>query len=436
MKVDTSYPLNDEPVSTALPGAKSALLLLLSINLFNYIDRFILAAVEEEIAKEYGASAFQMGWLATAFLLTYMLISPIFGWLADHWRRWAIVGIGVILWSLASGASGLTYGYTFLLVMRCMIGVGEAAYGPVAPTLISDLYPVNVRGKVLAWFYCAIPFGGALGFAIGGFFKGHWHWAFYLTLPPGLLLGLLCLLKREPPRGEIEHHAEKKRASFQDYVALSRIPSYVICTIGMTLMTFAIGGISFWMPRYLGAQASLKGQNVSLTFGIITAVMGLSATLVGGWLGDKLRPRFPGSYFMVSAGGMLVGTPLFLAHLYAPFPAAWFLLAAAVFCLFLNTGPANTVLANVTPPRVRATAFALNIFIIHALGDAISPPLLGWISEHFSMRTGFVTVSIMMALGGAVWLLGIKYLAQDTEGVGARVDDVGFDVIPKSQPQS
>src|SRR5215217_4239454 len=169
---------SDSPATAPRPGARAALILLLAINLFNYVDRYILAAVEETVSKEFGVSMARMGSLMTAFLFTYMLISPLFGWLADRVSRWALIGIGVILWSLASGGSGLSRTFGMLMVMRCFIGVGEGAYGPVAPTLIADLYPLAIRGKVLAWFFAAIPVGSALGYVLGGLFVGgkHWHW--------------------------------------------------------------------------------------------------------------------------------------------------------------------------------------------------------------------------------------------------------------------
>ena len=419
-----------------LPGARTALLLLLVINMFNYIDRQVLAAVEPEIRRqllpdeEPGSAKFKMGLLSTAFLITYMVIAPLFGWLAERSSRWALVGIGVLLWSLASGASGLDWpvglgaAFWLLLLTRCFVGVGEGAYGPVAPTMISDLYPIRERGRVLAWFYAAIPVGGALGYAFGEIVVGKvggpdaWRWAFYLVVPPGLLLGILCFMMREPPRGhsDLGEVGSLRKASIQDYLALFRIPSYVLDTLGMTAMTFAIGGLAYWMPDYLEEKNApgLLGIGPRTTFGIITVLSGLLATILGGIAGDRLRGRFPGSYFLVSGGAMLFGFPMMLLFLYVPFPAAWLFAFLAVFALFFNTGPTNTILANVTHPSVRASAFALNILIIHALGDAISPPVIGYIAGKTDMTVGFIVVSTFMMLGGVLWLWGARYLERDT----------------------
>jgi MFS family permease len=191
----------------------------------------------------------------------------------------------------------------------------------------------------------------------------------------------------------------------------------------MTAMTFAIGGISLWLPRYLFKDraadfcgAPSLGQ-INMIFGGITVVAGLLATLCGGWVGDRLRQRFPSSYFLVSGLAMLLAFPFTLLMLHSPFPLAWIFVFIAIFFLFFNTGPANAALANVTPPATRATAFALNILLIHALGDAISPPLIGWIAGQTNMNTAFLTVSAMMIVASTLWLLGARYLARYTAAV-------------------
>ncbi|MFN0012583.1 MAG: spinster family MFS transporter [Phycisphaerales bacterium] len=428
-------------VSTAAPGARQALALLLLLNLFNYLDRYILAAVEPLIRADFFApddptAKSKMGLLATAFLVSYMVAAPLFGWLADRWRRWLIVATGCLVWTLASGASGLATGFMVMLVMRMFVGIGEAAYGPTAPTLIADLFPVARRGWVLSWFYVAIPIGSALGFVVGGKVAAmaSWHWAFFVVVPPGLLLAAWCLFQREPGRGASDGRVAPQRARLGDAAALFRTPSWVLNTLGMTAMTFAIGGVSFWMPTYIH---EFRGQSdlatVNLVFGGITVVAGLAATLSGGWLSDRLRARYPGSYFLVSGLSMLAGFPMFVGVLYAPFPLAWGLIAGAIFCLFFSTGPTNTILANVVHPSQRATGFAVNIFLIHALGDAISPPVIGWATDatrsvahpQGNMNTGFLLVSGAILLSGVLWLIGTRHLAADTARAPTRLGNSG-----------
>lgn len=474
-----------------LPGARTALILLLLINLFNYIDRQVLAAnvtpIERQLlpyrepdavrlsstigllaspagyapltaataldpvrAEQGKDNKERIGDLAMAFMLSYMLIAPLFGWLANRIPRWRLVAIGVILWSLASGASGLAgtlhdskwmaagglavfFGsFGFLLLTRCFIGVGEAAYGPIAPTLISDLYPVKIRGSVLAWFYAAIPVGGALGYALGGLLG--WPDAFYWVVPPGILLGLWCWFMPEPKSGQADlaHSHSVRRPRLGEYLILLRTPSYVLDTLGMTAMTFSIGGIAIWMPDYIYSYRHEPDPNrINILFGAIVVVSGLGATLLGGIVGDRLRPRFAGSYFLVSGLSMLVAFPLFLSVLYVPFPWAWLCIFFACFFLFFNTGPTNTILANVTHPALRAPAFAINILLIHLFGDAFSPKIMGRIADRFAvggqanMNAAFLAVSGMILVGGLFWLAGIPFLARDTARAPTRLDTPG-----------
>jgi MFS family permease len=406
-----------------MSGASGALFLLLVINLFNYIDRQVLAALEPDIRGTFFSASdvnamTKTGLLGDAFFVTYMVSAPILGLLADRFSRWIIIGSAVILWSLASGGSGLAATFGILFATRICVGIGEGGYGPAAPTILSDLFPIETRGRVMAIFCAAIPVGSALGYVIGGLIGAHlgWRWAFYLVAPPGLLLGLLCFWQRDP-RVAADHLTQKSsRRSLRDYLNLFRTRSYLINCIAMTLMTFVTGGLGFWVPAYLRFRN--QSPDVGMTiFGLITVVAGLVSTLLGGVIADRLRSRFAGSYFWVSGIGMLIACPFFIATLYIPFPAAWITMFLAIFFLFLNTGPSNTALANVSLPAVRATAFAANIFVIHALGDVQAFWLLGYIGGHTNMHVAFLFVSGIILLSGVAWLIGMKYLPADTAAV-------------------
>ena len=488
--------------AVVMPRAGLALALLTSINLFNYIDRQVLSAVLPRL--ELDATLFRpddpwlkskLGLLTTAFLVSYMLISPIFGRLGDRFSRWWLVAFGVIVWSLASGGSGLATSFAMLLITRCIVGIGEAAYGPVAPSMLSDMYPESIRGKVMSWFYLAIPVGSALGFVVGGMVADTaWGWpgAFQVVVLPGLILGSLCLLMKEPPRPKLS--ADHVRESWGSILReLKGIRSFVMCCAGMTCTTFVLGGVAAWTPYYIferearfeiagkkleevGAKTvsdgtplvpqaviaklkALEGSavldskelkttllngglsadelsqyqsrivdavvaedsislgKIDFTFGVIVVVGGLLATLFGGWLGDKLREKIPGAYFQVCGYGALLGFPAFLMMIFMPFPWAWIGVFLAVFWLFVNTGPANAILANVTRPSIRASAFAVNILIIHLFGDAISPPLIGFIADHSSLTVALLGSSSLILLGGVLWIAGARSLDAETKAV-------------------
>jgi len=415
-----------ETTERARAGARAALWLLLAINLFNYIDRQILAALEPDIRATFFTAGdvnamWKTGLLGDAFFVTYMVSAPILGLLADRFSRWIIVGSAVILWSLASGGSGLAATFAILFATRICVGIGEGGYGPAAPTILADLFRIQTRGRVMAIFYAAIPVGSALGYVIGGLVGAHlgWRWAFYLVTPPGLLLGVLCFLQRDPRVAAHQPAQQSPRRSLRDYVRLFRTRSYLLNCVAQTLMTFVTGGLGFWVAAYLRYRN--QSPDVGMTvFGLITVVAGLVSTLLGGVVADKLRSRFAGSYFWVSGIGMLIACPFFIATLYTPFPAAWVPMFFAIFFLFVNTGPSNTALANVSLPAVRATAFAVNILVIHALGDVQAFWLLGYIGGHTNMHVAFLFVSGIIFLSGLVWLIGVKYLPADTAAVESR----------------
>ena len=413
-------------LETRLPGARRALALLLCINLFNYIDRYILAAMEPKIREAFFApgdpdAMAKTGALATAFLVSYMVMAPLFGWVADRSSRWLLAGIGVAVWSLASGASGLAGSFGILLLTRVFVGVGEAGYGPAAPTLIADYFPQSVRGRVLSFFYLAIPVGSALGFVFGGVVGSAlgWRWPFYLVTIPGLLLAGLCYGMKEPRKLLAQSGRETQPAGlpfWKGIAGLLRNRSYLSNTAAMTALTFAIGGLSFWVPSSIHESRRQPdlGQ-INTIFGAITVVGGLFATVSGGLLADWVKRRHPGGYFLVSGVGMMIAFPLTVAMLFTPFPWFWGMLFLVEFFLFFNTGPANAALVEVTAPAIRATAFAVNIFLIHAMGDAISPPLIGAIADKWQMNAAFLAVSAMIAIAGLFWLLGAKFLESDTE---------------------
>ncbi len=273
------------------------------------------------------------GTLAPAFLVTYMLSAPILGFLADRFSRWIIVGVCVILWSLATAASGLAATFAALFITRIFVGIGEGGYGPAAPTILADYFKLQTRGRIMAIFCVAIPVGSALGYVLGGIISHQlgWRWAFYLVAIPGIVLGLSCFFQ-EDPRARTGVREERKRARLNDYLALLRNRSFVFNCLAQTAMTFALGGLAFWMSAYL----IFRNQSPALAipvFGGITVVAGLTSTLLGGFVADRLQKRFSGSYFLVSGVGMLLAFPLFIAMLYTPFPMAWVSpLRRGVFC--------------------------------------------------------------------------------------------------------
>jgi MFS family permease len=396
------------------------------VNLLNYIDRQVLFAVFPLIKIDLHLSDTALGFLGSAFMLSYMLFAPLFGWLGDHWSRTRLASGGLIVWSLATALSGFAPGYRTLLAARATVGVGEASFGTVSPGLIADFFPKERCGRVLAWFYVAIPVGSALGYLLGGLLgeRYGWHAAFLTVGVPGLLLAIPIALLRTPPRGGDDAGAhpafgrplprgEGNKAT-AGYAALFRNRSFVCNTLAMAAMTFAIGGLAQWIPSFLTRAHSLDVAKANTLFGATTVLAGIMGTLAGGWLGDCWQKRSGKGYLLISGWGFLIGTPF----------AAWAILAPgligcitaifiAEFFLFLNTGPLNTVIINVSNPAVRAMAFAVNIFFIHALGDAVSPSILGWLSDQWGLRSALLITPFAMVLAGLFCFVCGRFVVQD-----------------------
>ncbi len=406
----------------SIRSARLAVALLFGVNFLNYIDRYVIAAVGPMIQADFGLKDTDFGWTGSMFMIAYMVASPIAGVLADRFPRRFFVGGGVVVWSLATVASGLAGNFRHLLAARSVIGIGEAGFGGVAPTLISDLFPREKRGRVLSYFYVAIPVGSALGFLLGGYVGEHWGWrhAFYIAGGPGLLLGALAFFMAEPARGagdgavSASHRFEMGAAK-----GLLGNRSFIHTTLGLSAMTFALGGMAFWMPTFFHRERGLPLAEANTLFGALTVGSGLVGTFLGGFLGDWFLKRTPKAYLLVSGWGMLLAVPFAYVGLHATDRGVYLpALFLAEVLVFLNTGPANAVLVNVALPEIRATAISVSIFVYHLLGDVPSPILIGKLSDRSgSLEGALMLTTVAMAVSGVFYLLGARTLGDDTERV-------------------
>lgn len=408
-----SVPVDVAPRARPARGAAFGLGILAFINLFNYLDRYLVAGVLPEIEAEFGIDHVQAGLLGTVFLVVYMVAAPLGGFLGDRMPRKYLIAGGVALWSLATVGSGLATSFFLLLVARAIIGIGEAGYGTVAPSIISDLYPKDRRTRALSYFYIAIPLGAAFGYAIGSSIGARygWHAAFFVGGAPGLVLAVLILFMREPVRGAMDPDAPAKLTFRQGFPELARNPVFWFNTAGLTLMTFSIGGLAYWMPAFLELERGMPPAIRGIGFGAVTAVAGIVGTLLGGWLGDWADRRRVGGGMWVSGLGLVAGAPfMFLAANARSAPAILALVFVAQLLLFLNSGPINAAIVNCVSPAMRGFAMGLNTLIIHLLGDAISPPLIGAIGKRFSLERAIEVNALPVVMGGIVLLVGTRFL--------------------------
>jgi MFS transporter, Spinster family, sphingosine-1-phosphate transporter len=387
-----------------------ALTLLTALNFLNYIDRYILPAVQPLIKREFHPSDTALGALTTVFFIFYMCCAPLMGFLADRKSRKLIIICGALVWSGATLLTAVTYSFSALLIRHTIVGVGEATFSLIAPAYIADLFPEEKRGRVLSLFYLAIPVGAALGYIIGGALGTQYGWRspFYVCAIPGFIVAIAFYFAgAEPQRGarEVALHT-MERTTFR---GLLRNPAFWTATLGMATMTFAIGGISAWMPTFLERERGMPLDKANYIFGIITVIDGLAGTAVGGWLGDLWLKRSRGAYYLVSAISVLLAIPGAIFAFYGNPAWIFFALGVAEFFLFLNTGPLNAAIVNSVAAPIRATAIGVNLFMIHLLGDAISPTIIGVISDRSSLRLGFSVTLIAMLISGIILFIGMRF---------------------------
>jgi MFS transporter, Spinster family, sphingosine-1-phosphate transporter len=388
---------------------RAALAVLTALNLLNYIDRSVLNAVQPLIQAEFHVTDAQIGRLTTVFLIFYTLAAPVMGPLADRYSRRLIIALGAFAWSGVTLLTAVAHSYDALLIRHTLVGVGEASFVTISPTFVADLFPESMRGRVLGVFYLAIPVGFALGYPIGGYFGTHYGWRapFLVAGAPGFLLGLVMLFMPEPERGQFDSLRETpERATV---LGLARNPAFLTATLGMAMMTFAQGGLLVWMPTFLSRMRGYTLLQANNLFGLIIAIDGTIASLAGGWLGDRLLPRTRSAYYLVSAASMGLGIPVMIIALFNRGPAMVPGIAVAGFLLLLNTAPLNAAIINSVDAHIRATAIAVNLFVIHFLGDALSPWLIGKVSDRSSLETGFVSTVVATALSSAILFYGMRF---------------------------
>jgi predicted MFS family arabinose efflux permease len=427
-------------------AAYAVLAVLTAMNLLNYVDRYILSAVIGPVQEGLNIKDDDAGVLMAAFLVSYTLFSPFVGWAGDRVPRKYLVALGVGLWSLATFVSGWVRSYEEMLAARVVLGVGEASYAILAPGIISDLFIPSRRNRVLTVFYLAIPIGAALGSVLGGQINAHFGWraAFQAVGAPGLVLAFVALLLPEPRRGGTELAEEGGSTAGDtaplraaDYLALVRNRSYVLVTLGIAMMSFALGGLQSWVAKYLSAgPGAMPLEKVTALLGVVMVVSSIVGTTAGGLFADVLARRTAGAYFLVSGLGMLAAIPFTLLALFAGnYPLVFLAIGGTLTFGVFNFGPSNTVLVDVTRPRIRAAAIAGNLLLIHWLGDIPSIVLVGGVSRWTQeagvaagpkegLRWGLMLMVPAMALSGLFFCWGARYFRADREEVLREVRSV------------
>jgi MFS family permease len=424
---------------------KAILTILTGLNLLNYLDRYVVSAVLVPLQADLRLSNFVAGLLPTVFLIGYFATSPVFGTWGDRagapGTRRMLIAAGAAIWSAATIASGLATGTPSLIVSRAVVGVGEASFATLAPALIDAIAPRARKASWMAIYCAATPVGAALGYVVGGaVMHSHgWRAAFFVAGVPGLATALLSVFISDIEGGSARSTASVLAA----WRALVRLPLYRTAVAGYCVYTFAIGGFAYWAPKYLHVGYGLAAGRASVLFGLVTVIGGSLGTVLGGSIADRASRRNgpteitsdPASppvttrvddavarvNLSVCAAGCAIGAPLAAAAVLAataPVFFAWTL--PCQMAVFLLSGPINVALLRSAPPELRASAMALGIFAIHALGDLWSPPLMGLAADHIPMQAVMLVVPIGFGAAAFVWWRGVVVSGWLTAGSRVR----------------
>ncbi|XP_063396291.1 protein spinster homolog 1-like isoform X1 [Mytilus trossulus] len=375
--------------------------ILLTINLLNYMDRYTVAGVLNQIQTYYNLGNASDGLLQTVFIGTYMIFSPIFGYLGDRYTRKYIMAGGIFFWSCVTLAGSFVdqEHKLWFFVLRAAVGVGEASYSTIAPTLIADLFVGDLRTRMLMIFYFAIPVGSGMGYIVGSNIAeafGHWQWALRFTPTLGMVCVILIVfVLKEPQRGHSEGGRNLHNTTFcSDLMYLFKNKSFMLSTFGFTCVAFVTGALALWAPLYMQRSISVQGGSpkesvVSLTFGGITIAAGFLGVFLGAETSRRYKRINPRADPLICAFGLLSCTPfLFFALVVSKYntTATWILIFLGEVCLCLNWSIVADMLLYCVIPTRRSAAEAVQILMSHALGDAGSPYLIGLISDALAKK--------------------------------------------------
>ena len=396
------------------------LFILTGLNLLNYLDRSVLNAVRTPLANEFQLGYGPSGRIVTAFMIGYFLTSPFFGYLGDRFSRKWLIAFGIFVWSLGTVLTGFASGFRELLFYRLLVGLGEASYATISPSLLSDVFVGTKRNNALTIFYVAIPVGSALGYLIGGEISANWGWrnAFIWAGLPGLLLAVVMLPFREPQRGAGESLPGEKvsKPALGDFLKLFVNLRYQLIIWGYVAYTFVLGAFAFWGPTFLERVHGRSTVAADRFFGGVLVGTGLLGTLLGGFLATAWQKRTRTGYAWMLSLSILLSVPVsaaaFLTH---DATISMIFLGTSMFLLFLSTCPTNTLIIEAVPINLRASAVALSIFMIHLFGDMWSPEIVGRLADAWSgnLQKAVLLLPCMLLVGGGFWLaLTVKHLRE------------------------
>uniref|UniRef100_A0A182QTS6 Major facilitator superfamily (MFS) profile domain-containing protein n=1 Tax=Anopheles farauti TaxID=69004 RepID=A0A182QTS6_9DIPT len=341
-------------------------------------------SVLTEIQDHFHIGDDEGGLLQTAFVLSYMICAPLFGYLGDRYSRKWIMVLGVSLWSTTTLLGSYMNHFGWFITFRALVGIGEASYSTIAPTIISDLFVDEMRSKMLALFYFAIPVGSGCGYIVGAKMASvmnSWVWSLRVTPVLGAIAVVLIVMLREPQRGQSEGTHNMQATSYtEDIKAILRNRSFMLSTAGFTCVAFVAGALAWWGPKFIHlgllSQAGNKDvtlNDVSYKFGVVAMLAGLIGVPTGTLLSSYLRPNYTNADPLICAAGLITSAPLiFLSLVVVKYSGGWCftLVFFAEVALNLSWPIVADMLLRFNTKTVKADPY------ICAIGLILSAPLL------------------------------------------------------------
>jgi MFS family permease len=384
------------------------LIFLTAVNLLNYFDRYIVHSVEPLLKSEFALTNAQSGFLGAAFVIGYVVFSPLFGYLGDRFDRPLLMGIGLFAWSLFTGLTSFASGFYSFLALRALVGVGEASFSAIVPgylkARVSDTIALN---SALSIFYVAIPVGSALGYVAGGVTAENWGWRplFAVAAVPGIILALGFWFIPPDKRQSESRAGGGNFFSGVQSILHSRVLRLTI--LGYIFNTFALNGVAYFVARY-GSSLGMEMSTVDWYFGIILVCTGIIGTLGGGrlasWYAKGKHSPLEAMLLFVSLT-TIVGVPFLCAAFLVGSPELFF--AACFFAelaLFAGVAPLNSVIVARAPNGLETLTQGVTIFSIQFFGGALAPIAIGQFADILGTHFGELVPSGSIALGYALQL--------------------------------
>ncbi|MCI0522746.1 MAG: MFS transporter, partial [Bacteroidales bacterium] len=400
-------------------------ILLFLLYLFDYADRMVVNSMFSYIQKDLGINDFQSGWLVSVIYLTIGLLTFPVSLVIDRWSRTKTIGIMAIVWSLATLLCAFTGNYVQLFMARILIGFGEAGYAPGGSALISGLYPMEKRSKMMGLWNASIPLGSAIGVTMGGIIASTWGWkhAFGIVAVPGLIIAILFLFVKDYKTVDLSRvDTSNKRVKMERKDMIREFlkkPSVIFTYFGMTAIVFVTTAMIVWLPKFFEISSGMDPKKAGTLAGAVM-MLALIGAPMGGYIIDRWRRTEPRARILFPAITTFISAILLFLAFYI-FKGPMQLVTLFVFGIFIMMfiSGAAAVTQDVIHPGLRATSYAIAVLVQNLLGSFTAPIVLGRISDLTNIKTAMSILPFSLVLGALLFLIGSRYYVSDMEKVAA-----------------